>query len=170
MYYLKKEEVLRELNKRGIATDATEKLDALRKQLMEIIRVASQELSDQGKEQSGNSENNSISRESNQIRINESEATSDEEIMSEHTSKIEFKLNKDDWEAFNERLEIYFTVKKITEAADKAAILLTRIDEDAYKLLINLCAPGKPATINYEELVKTMANHLNPKPSEVMER
>jgi len=61
-------------------------------------------------------------------------------------------------------------VKNIVEAEMKMATLLTRCDEDTYKLFRNLYAPDKPALKTYDELIKLLSEHLKPAPSEVMER
>ena len=84
--------------------------------------------------------------------------------------KIVFHLESDDWEAFQERLELYYEAKKITDTAIMRAELLTRCDEDTYKLIRNLCAPSKPKEKSYEEFIKLVREHLNPPPSEIMER
>ena len=85
-------------------------------------------------------------------------------------AKIFFRLESDDWEPFTERLELQFSVKKVTTDELKRAHLLTHCDEDTYKLFKSLCAPAKPAEKNYEDLVTLLSGHLKPKPSEVMER
>lgn len=94
---------------------------------------------------------------------------SDEDNMAGDSSKLEFCLEKDDWNLFAERLELLFDMKDIKE--EKQHIwLLTRLDEEAYKLIKSLCAPALPKSKTYGELKTLMENHLRPKPSEVMER
>uniref|UniRef100_A0ABD2WQ42 CCHC-type domain-containing protein n=1 Tax=Trichogramma kaykai TaxID=54128 RepID=A0ABD2WQ42_9HYME len=90
-------------------------------------------------------------------------------MSSAEGAKLEFVLGKDDWEIFIDRLEILFKAKD-TKDEKKAAILLTRLDEDAFKLIRNLGAPKKPTDQSYEELRDLMDKHLTPNPSEVMER
>lgn len=53
---------------------------------------------------------------------------------------------------------------------DKKTALLTRLDEEAYVLLRNLCAPDKPNTKQFKDIIVLMKDHLNPAPSEVIER
>lgn len=84
-------------------------------------------------------------------------------------SKLEFTLGEDDWETYIERLELYFIANDIKDAK-KTAVLLARISTDAYCLVRDLCAPVKPKDKTFVELVKTVTDHLCPKPSETMER
>ncbi|XP_071574649.1 uncharacterized protein [Temnothorax nylanderi] len=86
-----------------------------------------------------------------------------------NSTKLEFQLGKDDWETYTERLELYFVANDV-KAEKQAAVLLTKISSDTYKLVRDLCAPDKPNTKSLAELVKLVSDHLNPKPSETMER
>lgn len=84
--------------------------------------------------------------------------------------KLEFEMGKDNLETFIERLELLFKVNKVTEEANKIALLLTKISGDAYKLAKNLCHPTKLQEAKYADIVKALSNHLCPKPSEIMKR
>ncbi|XP_071578069.1 uncharacterized protein [Temnothorax nylanderi] len=86
-----------------------------------------------------------------------------------NVTKLEFHLGKDDWEMYAERLELYFVANDVKEEK-QAAVLLTKISADTYKLVRDLCAPDKPSTKTFKDLVKLINDHLNPKPSETMER
>ncbi|XP_046416146.1 uncharacterized protein LOC124177625 [Neodiprion fabricii] len=93
----------------------------------------------------------------------------DDDNMAGDNNKLEFCLGKDDWDLFVERLELLFAMKDIAE--NKQHIwLLTRLDEEAYKLAKSLCAPILPKDKKYADLKTLMQGHLKPKPSEVMER
>lgn len=108
----------------------------------------------------------SESTEGNTSDSGNSDSNSD---MAPDAQKLEFCLEKDDWGIFTERLEIYFKAKDIPTAKE-ALTALTKFDEDAYKLLKNLCAPKKPVELTYAEIKKYMKDQLKPAPSEVMER
>lgn len=84
--------------------------------------------------------------------------------------KIRFCLEKDKWSIFVERLEFQFLSRDITDDKKKAAMLLTSMDEDVFEFMRDLCAPIKLNAKKFAELVDLMTNHLDPKPSEVMER
>ncbi|KAL7293132.1 hypothetical protein TKK_0013285 [Trichogramma kaykai] len=83
-------------------------------------------------------------------------------------TKVFFK-ESDDWESFIERLEFYFTAKKIETMEMKRAVLMTIIDEATYKLIKALCAPKKPSEETFDAITKLVENHLKPKPSDLME-
>ncbi|XP_071638445.1 uncharacterized protein [Temnothorax longispinosus] len=90
-------------------------------------------------------------------------------MTSNNVTKLEFHLGKDDWEMYAERLELYFVANDVKEEK-QAAVLLTKISADTYKLVRDLCAPDKPSTKTFKDLVKLINDHLNPKPLETMER
>lgn len=159
VYELSKDEVIDELIARGIKATDDSKLDELRKVLVKAVRE---------KVHKKHEDKNSNSSADEYENLGETDVESEEMAQAEAT-KLEFVLGKDDWEIFIERLEILFVAKDIKDEK-RAAIMLTRLDEDAYKLIKNLCTPEKPATKSYEELKKLTSEHLAPKPSEVMER
>lgn len=80
-----------------------------------------------------------------------------------------FDLEKDNWEAYVDRLEQYFVANQV-KTEIQVATLITVIGSEAYELMINLCTPDKPAKKTYNELVALMKKHLNPKPSQLAER
>lgn len=151
-YHLKKNEIIEALEERGVQVEDSDKRDELRERLVELVKaeIAAEKVSDSDTED------------------NEEYNSSDSDMASD--AKIFFRLESDDWEAFTERLELYFIVKNISTDDMKRAHLLTHCDEDTYKLFKNLCAPVKPATKTYSELVELLKSHLKPAPSEVMER
>nr|XP_034194818.1 uncharacterized protein LOC117611038 [Osmia lignaria] len=106
--------------------------------------------------------------EQKQDRIGETRAN--DIVTMESKIKLEFELGKDDWETFIERLELYFTVNNTIDEKKQAAILLTKVSPDTYKLIKNLCYPQKPKDKTFKEIVEILTNHLCPKPSETMER
>lgn len=86
-----------------------------------------------------------------------------------NNTKLEFQLGKDDWELYTERLELYFIANDVS-AEKQVAVLLTKISAETYKLVRDLCAPAKPSEKKFTKLVALVKKHLNPKPSETMER
>lgn len=86
-----------------------------------------------------------------------------------NNTKWGFQLGKDDWELYVERLELYFMANDV-RTEKQVAVLLTKISPETYKLIRDLCAPDKPNTKSFAELAKLVNDHLNPKPSETMER
>lgn len=183
---LLKAELIQELRQRGVDCKEDDKRDELRDKLVDIVRteIETREIIKKSQEEekvipggASNSETASTdsyeSAGSSSARtvidnVSNTDADSDNDNMAEKP-KIHFKLNTDDWEAFTERLELQFKLKK-TEEELKTAVLLTSVDEEAYILFRNLCAPVKPSAKNYTDLIDLMSSHINPKPSKVMER
>ena len=75
----------------------------------------------------------------------------------------------DDWEAYTERLDLYFTANAV-EDDRKVAVFLTVAGPKTYTLVRNLVAPAKPADKTYRELVELVDRQLNPKPLVIAER
>ena len=75
-----------------------------------------------------------------------------------------------DWPMYTERMEQYFVANGIDNDAKKKAVFLTVIGGKAYGLLRNLLSPTKPADADYATLIKTMKDHLSPKPLVIAER
>lgn len=62
-----------------------------------------------------------------------------------------FEIN-DDFVIFHERLELWFTVNKVTSETEKANFLLSFLSNPVYKLLKIVCAPAELKSKNYKEL------------------
>ena len=75
----------------------------------------------------------------------------------------------DDGPTYVERLKQYLSVNNVTEEKKKVAVLVTIMGVKSYSLMQNLVAPSKPADKNFSEMVKTMTDHLNPKPLVIAE-
>lgn len=122
---------------------------------------------------------NEVNKKEEQERIEREELlgsiNEDNESRITHTmadgnnTRLEFQLRKDDWETYTERLELYFVANDV-KVKKQAAVLLTKISPKIYKLVCVLCTPDKPSTKSFAEIVKLIKKHLNPKPSETMER
>ena len=81
----------------------------------------------------------------------------------------EYDLRKRNWASYIARVRQYFKANSIKEEL-YTAILITVIGGEAYDLMTDLCNPKKPEDVKFEDLVKVMDNHLEPKPSEIAER
>lgn len=73
------------------------------------------------------------------------------------------------WESYTDRLGQYFIANDVHNDL-KVPSLLSIIGPRHYTLLKNLCAPVKPATMTFDELIKKLTDHLSPRPSEIAER
>ena len=74
------------------------------------------------------------------------------------------------WTQYIERMNQFFIANKICEEPRKKAILLSSGGAGPYSLMRNLAAPAKPSDKSYNELVRVMNEHQNPKPSVITER
>ncbi|XP_072107862.1 uncharacterized protein [Mobula birostris] len=81
----------------------------------------------------------------------------------------EFLKGNEDWLEYEERLGHFFCANGITEEAKKRSILLSMCGAKTYKLIRNLAVPQKQGYIPYDELVKLVGNHYNPKPSVIVQ-
>ncbi|XP_015608312.1 uncharacterized protein LOC107274076, partial [Cephus cinctus] len=100
--------------------------------------------------------------------VNDSEESEEDREMGER-GRVHSSLHKDDWETFIEQMEMYFEAKEI-KADKQKSNLLTQVDTDTFKLIKQLLTPENIKDKSYDDIVKVMNEHLNPKPSEVMER
>ena len=82
----------------------------------------------------------------------------------------EFDGDKEEWSQYQEWLEYFFQANGIKNADKKHAVFLSLIGANTYKWLQNLTVPAKPDTKTYAELVKALANHFSPAPTESVQR
>ena len=59
----------------------------------------------------------------------------------------EFSSQQEMWDAYLERLELYFAANDITDDTKRRAILLTVCGPTTYSLICNLAAPKKPEEV-----------------------
>ena len=74
-----------------------------------------------------------------------------------------------DWEAYQERLEVFLDANAVAEG-QRVATLLTVIGGTAYKIVQNLVAPASPKDKTYTELMNALSAHFSPKPLVIVER
>lgn len=85
--------------------------------------------------------------------------------------KIEaFDEGNEEWSQYVERLGHYFLANDIANQDKKRAIYLSVCGSKVYKLMCDLLAPAKPGDKSYQELTELVKNHLQPKPSEIVQR
>ena len=82
----------------------------------------------------------------------------------------EFDGDQEEWSQYQERLEYFFQANGIKNADKKRAVFLSLIGASTYKRLRNLIAPAKPDTKTYAQLVKALADHFSPTPTESVQR
>jgi len=69
--------------------------------------------------------------------------------------KIEaFDETSDDRNAYVERVEQYFIANEIKDEK-RVAVILRLMGNKTYGLLRNLCAPAKPSSLTFKDIVET---------------
>lgn len=81
----------------------------------------------------------------------------------------EYDVKNGNWCAYVDRVEMYFVANNIADDI-KLPTLIAMMGEQAYELLSTLASPKKPSKLTYEEAVKLLESHLQPKPSVLAER
>jgi len=90
--------------------------------------------------------------------------------MATHGTIGEFQHAQEDWLAYVERLEQYFTANDVESADKQRAILLSSVGAPTYRLIRNLLAPAKPTDKTLKEIVDAAQAHHQPKPSVMVQR
>lgn len=85
-------------------------------------------------------------------------------------SVTEFCEDEDTFQNYVERLEQFFIANGIVDDVKKRAVLLSSVGAKTYKLVGNLLAPRKAGDCPYSEIVSTLTNHHNPRPSTIVQR
>ena len=81
----------------------------------------------------------------------------------------EFDPSRGSFTAFVERVQFLLSANGVKE--DKyAAVLLSAVGEETYALLRNLVSPSSPKEKTFEEIVKTLQAHFEPRPLVIAER
>ena len=91
-------------------------------------------------------------------------------VTSNYGKLSEYDNNKEDWQSYVERLELFFTANEITDEEKRKAILLTSCRIECYGLFKGLTTPRKPIEKTFNELVTLMTNHENQKRNPIAER
>ena len=90
--------------------------------------------------------------------------------MATHGHVGEFNSDSENWTLYCERLEQYYTANEITDATKQRAIFLSVCGAATYQLIRSLVAPKMPTDSSFAELVKLVADHNTPLPSEIVQR
>lgn len=69
-----------------------------------------------------------------------------------------------------ELLEAWFDANDITDDVKKRAIFLTSVGSKGYHVLRSLLQPHKPTEKTYKDCKSALAEHYEPKPTEIVQR
>ena len=81
----------------------------------------------------------------------------------------EFELGTESISAYLERVQLYFVANDVANEK-KVAVLLSVIGSKTYVLLRSLLHPEAPKEKTFDQLAKTLKEHLEPKPQTIVER
>ena len=87
-----------------------------------------------------------------------------------HGQLPQFDGNAEDWEVFTEQLTHYCTANAIEDPAKKRSFLLSACGTGTYKLIKTLFSPAEVTTKSFDDIVKLVQDHFQPKPSVIMRR
>lgn len=76
----------------------------------------------------------------------------------------------DSWEVYREQLDFYFEANDITAENKKKAVFYSACGKVTYAILRSLATPRKPGELTYEEALKLLSDHFNPRPSKFLQR
>ena len=74
------------------------------------------------------------------------------------------------WETYKDRLEFYLTANSVTDKEMKKAVFVTVCGAATYDILKSLLAPEKVKDTEYEEILKVLTNHFQPRTSKIVSR
>ncbi|KAM3955191.1 uncharacterized protein ACR2FA_010934 [Aphomia sociella] len=80
-----------------------------------------------------------------------------------------FELGSKQWPTYIRRVNQYIKLNEIKHEL-RVPLLITVVDETTYSLMCDLCSPSHPESKTFDELVKLVSDHLEPKRSEIAER
>ena len=91
--------------------------------------------------------------------------------MATHGSMAPFNpAGKESWTSYTERLGHYFTANKVTDAAQKRAILLSVCGPKTYKLIKSLADATAFPGMSCDQICTLLKDYYDPVPSETVQR
>ena len=84
--------------------------------------------------------------------------------MATHGQLGPFDSAHEDWDSYVERLQLYCTANDIEDAEKRRAILLSTCGASTYRTIKNVLSPRAPTDVSFNDFVKEMSAHLQPRP------
>ncbi|XP_075335633.1 uncharacterized protein LOC142396605 [Odontesthes bonariensis] len=91
-------------------------------------------------------------------------------MMSTVGTLSEYVETDGDWVEYVERLQHFFVANDINDHSKQRSVLLSVCGAKTYKLIRNLASPRKPGDLSFQDIVKLVQNHHNPKPPVIVQR
>lgn len=83
---------------------------------------------------------------------------------------VAYDHSSQSWEEYIEIIQHFFAANGINDANKQKSVLISAVGAETYSLMRNLVSPDKPGDRSFDELVKLMKDHYNPRPSEIVQR
>lgn len=94
------------------------------------------------------------------VEVKTKQDKSNTKKMSAYIGSIaDFVPNHTEWDVFEEKLKNFFISNDIDDEAKKTAILLTKLDEETFKLLRDLLYPDKVSGQKFNDLCKKLTDY-----------
>jgi len=90
--------------------------------------------------------------------------------MATHGTVSKFQPGKEDWSTYVEQLNYYFAANGVTAEETKRSVLLANCGSSTFKLIRSLIEADKIDTTPYNDIVATVKNYYEPRPSEIVQR
>ena len=90
--------------------------------------------------------------------------------MATHGTVSTFDPSKEDWTSYTDRMKHYFVANDVVDAGKKRSILLSACGATAFKIIRNLVGDDKLDSTSYDDIVKLVMGHYDPKPSVIVQR
>ncbi|XP_049516290.1 uncharacterized protein LOC125942169 [Dermacentor silvarum] len=75
----------------------------------------------------------------------------------------------DKWKPYLIKVEAYFEANAISDSTKKRALLVAALSTSTVQILMGRIAPAKPNALSYDEVVKVLNDHYDPKRNEIAE-
>ena len=90
--------------------------------------------------------------------------------MATHGSVSPFDPEKEEWNAYVERLDYYLVANGVEDDAKKVAILMSNSGPTVYGTIRSLVDAEARKGIKYKDLIAILTAHFDPKPSPIVQR
>ncbi|XP_070385138.1 uncharacterized protein [Dermacentor albipictus] len=75
----------------------------------------------------------------------------------------------DKWKPYLIKVEAYFEANAISDSTKKRALLVAALSTSTIQILMGRIAPAKPNALSYDEVVRVLNDHYDPKRNEIAE-
>ncbi|UYV72938.1 hypothetical protein LAZ67_10001233, partial [Cordylochernes scorpioides] len=88
----------------------------------------------------------------------------------QHTENVFDPKNPEKWITYLERMNFFFLANDIVKHERRKAIFLTLLGAETYVIARSLASPKELSLVEYDNLIKLLADHFCPKPNLIVQR